>query len=701
MATALTAAPLVEDVLSERTDSVVVDAGIVEDRQDSSSDGSNSLDTSTEAPPDEEEEDDMLSLAKSSGDEEDKTVSLEESEDEETQIDLDTINRPPLSEEEQQKQDQVLAKSMELNDAFMALENMRKANLEVEFGGKAIPNVQLFHQYCSTCLHEQKKRREEFLRTTEERQRRKMLVGVVNRIKARRRHPLCLVCTSPVCAKHACKAFKKEKITVCGKCAPLFTMDYVVETFSHDDEARRQAGMAHMIDSYDRALLMLRYSSQFIDEIADTLEHTSKKNDHIGLGSSMIGLTSGFTGVASIAVQFVAAAAILSPAGPPLLMASILFGASAAAASTGTEAFTYYSQPNQLANKILALHDLVQSLLGVTTVLRDCIAKGHVDAKHYIDMQSGKRTVAYWKSRAPKPPVVPVVTEETEVEDDETTTTTNEDAMAENDEGAATTTDEAEGAETTIVAESKDEPAIEEKPMKTASLNDIDDDDEVVVLPKKKTASLSDIDGDDDLQQEEVVVSPKKKTASLSDIDDDDEDEVEVALEKDTAVEASDVVPAAEQDATEESKETTAQTLDGDDASDDDKTMDVVVGENDSSDKKDSADASASLEGEPQVTKPTPTDLVAAPSNMRCAMSRATTNVIKLAQFASVACVMLSFTTIVLEAKNLKDTLKSLKAGSPCEKAQKLRTIKKLIDSLPETKEIVEDCNNYLEAQAK
>jgi hypothetical protein len=101
---------------------------------------------------------------------------------------------------------------------------------------------------------------------------------------------------------------------------------------------------------------------------------------------------------------------------------------------------------------------------------------------------------------------------------------------------------------------------------------------------------------------------------------------------------------------------------------------------------------------EPEVTE---TQVVTvAPSNLRCAVSRTTTNAMKLCQFASIACVMLSFTTIVLETKNMRDTLRNLRAGSPCEKALRLREIKKKIESLPDTQEVAAGCESYLKSKA-
>ena len=56
-----------------------------------------------------------------------------------------------------------------------------------------------------------------------------------------------------------------------------------------------------------------------------------KRHDRVSVGSSATGLLSGVVGVA-------AAATIFTPVGPPLLLASILFGTSGAAVAAGSEA---------------------------------------------------------------------------------------------------------------------------------------------------------------------------------------------------------------------------------------------------------------------------------------------------------------------------------------------------------------------------
>jgi len=114
--------------------------------------------------------------------------------------------------------------------------------------------------------------------------------------------------------------------------------------------------MNSMLDVYDRSVLVLRYSSQFIGDISESLQSNSRRNTQVGVGSSASGLVSGVTGV-------VAACTILTPIGPPLLIASVLFGGTATAASSASGAVNYHCQANKMANTIFVLHGMVRSIL--------------------------------------------------------------------------------------------------------------------------------------------------------------------------------------------------------------------------------------------------------------------------------------------------------------------------------------------------
>ena len=57
---------------------------------------------------------------------------------------------------------------------------------------------------------------------------------------------------------------------------------------------------------------------------------------------------------------------IFTPVGPPLLIASILFGGGATAASAGSEAVNYHCSANKMCDTIIALHGMLHSISRLT-----------------------------------------------------------------------------------------------------------------------------------------------------------------------------------------------------------------------------------------------------------------------------------------------------------------------------------------------
>ena len=53
---------------------------------------------------------------------------------------------------------------------------------------------------------------------------------------------------------------------------------------------------------------------------------------------------------------------IFTPVGPPLLIASILFGGGATAGSAGSEAVNYHCSANKMCDTIIALHGMLHSI---------------------------------------------------------------------------------------------------------------------------------------------------------------------------------------------------------------------------------------------------------------------------------------------------------------------------------------------------
>ena len=71
-----------------------------------------------------------------------------------------------------------------------------------------------------------------------------------------------------------------------------------MDCVSASDSNERSERIEYMIDCYDRCMLLLQYSSQFAEQIADSLEDQKGKQDKIGLASSSVGILSGVLGIA-------------------------------------------------------------------------------------------------------------------------------------------------------------------------------------------------------------------------------------------------------------------------------------------------------------------------------------------------------------------------------------------------------------------
>lgn len=214
--------------------------------------------------------------------------------------------------------------AMEINDAYEALDKMRRLNLEVTCQEHGISTVD--YDRCVTCLltsgKDEQRQQQGMLAATGSSSARfprlKKLIAETKRLKPKRPCSPCLICGNPVCSNHTSSTFRAEKVNVCLECEKLFNFEYVVDCLIMDNR-ERQERINHMIDLYDRTVLLLKYSSQYIDDVATSLEEAMARQNKIGVGGSTAGIMSGALGIA-------AAATILTPAGPPLLVASLLFG---------------------------------------------------------------------------------------------------------------------------------------------------------------------------------------------------------------------------------------------------------------------------------------------------------------------------------------------------------------------------------------
>lgn len=240
------------------------------------------------------------------------------------------------SEVQREDVQEMVAQAMTLDVAYQSLETVRKVNLQVEFGKEVDVN------HCVPCLRAEHSSN--------------IVKSKFGKWMSKKAASPCLTCGSPVCKLHHSSDFGKQNITICSECAHLFSVNYLVKNImQEEDPVQKRDRLNSMLEVYDRALLVLMYSTQFIDEVVVALQGNTSRHNKIGLASSATGMVSGGLGVA-------AACTIFTPVGPPLLLASILFGGGATAATAGSEAVNYRGEPNKMSSKILTLHSIVSCI---------------------------------------------------------------------------------------------------------------------------------------------------------------------------------------------------------------------------------------------------------------------------------------------------------------------------------------------------
>lgn len=338
-------------------------------------------------------------------------------------------------QQQQQQQQQLhdddeveqVAAAMTLEVAYQSLEMVRKLNLRVEFGKEVVDD-----SVCVACLRAEQKRPttapspsspaatrapSRFGRwmASSSSSSSSLLSNAINhrKAKAAAAAAACFTCGSPVCKQHRSSDFGRENIIICSDCAHLFSINYVIHhvvdikcndssSCSHnnrDGERQQEQSLDgaeqakhldakmkinNMLEVYDRSLLVLRYSVQYIDDVALAIRTNTSRHNKIGLGSSATGMVAGGLGVA-------AACTIWTPVGPPLLLASILFGGGATAFNAGSEAVNYRCEPNKMADRILTLHSIVSNIAQLPGVMDHRIMTMEEERERQLQQQQQQR----------------------------------------------------------------------------------------------------------------------------------------------------------------------------------------------------------------------------------------------------------------------------------------------------------------------
>ncbi len=525
------------------------------------------------------------------------------------------------------------AKSMKLNEAYVSLETMRHANLEIELG-------QFDRRRCVQCVRE--------LSCS---QRPSTPYSVTTRYKNKMfKHKLCLMCGSPTCTKHSDPSFKKSKVVICSACAPLFSLDFVVQCVALGNEASEESArdqrhqINHIIDVYDRIQIMLEYSAQFIDEVAEKLEHTTKKEDKIGLSANSAGVMSGVAGVA-------AAAAFVTPAGPPLLIASLFFGGAAQMTTSGTKMVNYRSTPSKMAFRIISLYNLVKSILTVTTVLRDALLNDRIDLEKYVENMIKETEHA-------------VLEMKTGFEDDEEDDSVDGDETVDEDWDDESSWSSFESGNGSV--SSARSTGVSMRSHTTCSLAKIDESSELGgnkgQHPKTGVSGFDNLFATDEIakntisRQEQIAIDEAKLKTAIS--------EAEANLSKRKLRSKNEVPP----------------------------TPEISNGTKTSPSKQEQIDELKKSEHFMERD-----DKIGKLARFYSRSSLTTTSLVGAAAATAMAGAALSLVHVVFEANALAGTIKRIQAGSPSKRAKALRMIKEDLVNLPKTNVIAEQWEKYLE----
>lgn len=242
-------------------------------------------------------------------------------------------------------------RSVVLNAAYESVETMRRLNLELQCQERGIEiTSEEDYNKCTTCLlNPEEEKAGGYLPS--------FTITGASKTKKKKATP-CLVCATPCCTTHRSKSFWQESLVVCCDCESVFTLEFAVDVLSN--EKNLQPAVERLVDLYDRTLLLLQYSSPFVPEICNKLLQEEKRQNLTSFGTSTVGVTCGIVG----------AAAFVTPVGPPLLLGSLLFGTSATAVQVGSDARYFALPAQQLANRILALYGMLESVLRIRNTLQ-------------------------------------------------------------------------------------------------------------------------------------------------------------------------------------------------------------------------------------------------------------------------------------------------------------------------------------------
>jgi hypothetical protein len=208
--------------------------------------------------------------------------------------------------------------------------------------------------------------------------------GMLKKKRKTTRTKYCDVCGNPVCSKHISPAAGGNQFRMCVDCQ--FDLKQMFETTSSDKMTKSGINsnlldldhipqltqtLDRLLTYYTRMVLNLTYCVPNLKELAERLTSKHRTNTKISLGTGGISFVGAALGVAGTA-------ALLTPAGPALLLAAVATSASSAAIQGGQAGYNALfnmslKEANQLADRIVGWHGLCALILDALDQLRQTL----------------------------------------------------------------------------------------------------------------------------------------------------------------------------------------------------------------------------------------------------------------------------------------------------------------------------------------
>lgn len=261
----------------------------------------------------------------------------------------------------------------EYEKAMEHLEQVRRLSVAIQCHDWGIDTHE--PEACVACLFQKpeiksansNRRRKRYFRTSS---------SATNNTKAAtRKTKRCDVCANPVCSHHQHSMGNTtegvEFFIICVDCS--HDLNQAQEhLYAHHPQLLQN--LQRLVQYYTRMVLQLSFSVSNLPQVAYTLTHEQQRDGAISLGNSALGFAGAALGVAG-------AAAMLTPAGPAILLAAV-----ATSATSGTfqgmhasyQKFWSSKTARQMADRCLGWHGLCLGILNALEQLRrDLIEQEH------------------------------------------------------------------------------------------------------------------------------------------------------------------------------------------------------------------------------------------------------------------------------------------------------------------------------------